>query len=180
MTMEPEVEAEIDQESRICPECGAEESGYFCRSCGALLRGDDRVLCPRCRQVIPAGDFCNQCGQGLGGVALSLRQLAMAGDTFWVTDEVPEPVSNLEPSVFSSGISMELAQAELPDWLHELPVDSVPNEGQPHIYPSLEPIGRRGVGGGQAQFVTVAILFTGLLLAGMMIMVIVFLLRGGG
>ncbi|MEJ2212235.1 MAG: hypothetical protein P8129_24865, partial [Anaerolineae bacterium] len=80
--MEPEAEFETDEEIMFCPECGAEESGYFCRSCGTLLRGEDRILCPRCHEVVPNGDYCNQCGQTLTGFALHLRQLALAGDDF--------------------------------------------------------------------------------------------------
>jgi len=72
--MDPEVQAEEGEESRFCPECGAEESGYFCRTCGTLLRGEEMVLCPRCHHVVPDGDFCNLCGQTLGGIALNLRQ----------------------------------------------------------------------------------------------------------
>lgn len=177
--MEPEVETEIEQQDHFCSECGAEETGYFCRSCGALLRGDTSVLCPRCRQVVPAGDFCNQCGQGLGGVALSLRQLAKAGEPFWVGDEAPAPAFILEPSVLPAGSSMDLAQAQVPDWLHDLPVGLEPIAGQPHVYPSLEPIGQRRQGGGRGQFVMVAVLLMGLFLFAMMIMVLVFLVRGG-
>lgn len=177
--MEPEVEAETNQQDHFCPECGAEEPGYFCRSCGALLRGDTSVLCPRCRQVVPAGGFCNQCGQGLGGVALTLGQLAMAGEPFWVNDEAPAPAFALEPSVLPPGRSMDLAQAQLPDWLHDLPVDSQPIAGMPHVYPSLEPIGQGSQGGGRGLFVSVAVLLMGLLLLAMMLMVVVFLVRGG-
>ena len=175
--MDPEVETETNQQDHFCPECGSKETGYFCRSCGALLRGDTRVLCPRCRQVVPAGDFCNQCGQGLGGVALTLGQLAMAGEPFWVSDEVPASV--LEPSVLPTDRSMDLAQGEVPDWLHDLSVDSMPLEGQPHVYPSLEPIGQGSQGGGRGQFVIVAVLLMGLLLLAMMILVLVFIVRGG-
>ena len=177
--MEPEVEAEIKPRDRFCPECGAEETGYFCRSCGALLRGDTRVLCPRCRQVVPAAQFCNQCGQGLGSVALTLGQLAKAGDTFWVTDAVPEPESGLEPSVLDPDELMELDRADFPDWLEDLSIDTGLNEGQPHIYPSLEPIRRRRTSGGGGKFVGLAVLLMGLLLFAMMFLVLIFLARGG-
>ena len=95
MIMDPETEIEMEPEGEFCPECGAEESGYFCRSCGTLLRGQEDVLCPRCHQVVPAGDFCNRCGQNLGGIALNLRQLALAGDDFWVTAEAAVPATPL-------------------------------------------------------------------------------------
>jgi hypothetical protein len=139
--MEPEVQAEENIEPRVCPECGAEESGHFCRACGALLWGDDMVLCPRCHHVVPDGEFCNLCGQGLGGIALNLRQLALAGGDFWVTALSPPPAApeSAEQSLVEPDESLQLDKAELPDWLEELSVEAPP-EAQAHTYPSLQPI----------------------------------------
>ena len=53
--MMPEDEPETDGESISCPECGSKETGYFCRNCGRLLQGEDKVLCPRCHGIVPAG-----------------------------------------------------------------------------------------------------------------------------
>jgi hypothetical protein len=72
-----------------------------------------------------------------------------------------------------------MAQTQIPDWLHELPVGPEPLEGQPHIYPSLEPMGPGSQGGGRGQFVVVAVLLMGLFLFAMMVLVLVFLVRGG-
>jgi len=58
----------MEDQNRYCPECGSQESGFFCRNCGALLSGEDNVLCPRCHHIVPDGKFCNQCGQGLSGM----------------------------------------------------------------------------------------------------------------
>lgn len=140
--MDPEIQAKGDIESRFCPECGAEEGGYFCRNCGALLRGEDMVLCPRCHHVVPEGEFCNLCGQSLGGIALNLRQLALAGGDFWVAAMSPPrlaPESTDQEGLAPDG-SVRIDAAHLPDWLKELSVEAAPPQVQAHTYPSLEPI----------------------------------------
>jgi hypothetical protein len=119
--METQAQDHTNAEDRHCPECGYEEAGHFCRNCGTLLHGDGLVLCPRCRQVVPDGDFCNQCGQGLTGLALGLRQLALAGDAFWVAEDTAMLPSSVEPSLLPPDASVELADAQLPDWLQEVP-----------------------------------------------------------
>lgn len=176
--MDPEVQAEESIESRFCPECGSEESGYFCRNCGALLRGDDMVLCPRCHHVVPDGEFCNLCGQGLGGIALNLRQLALAGGDFWVTALGPPPAApgSADQSVLEPDESVRLDEADLPDWLKELSVEEAPPEVQAHTYPSLEPIaeGKRR----QGRFVVFVLLLLGLLLLSLIVGAGYLLMRG--
>ncbi|MGD9405176.1 MAG: hypothetical protein PVH95_08505, partial [Anaerolineae bacterium] len=130
----------MDSEGVFCPECGADEAGYFCRNCGTLIRGEEMVLCPRCRQIVPHGEFCNQCGQKLGVMALDLHQLALAGDDFWVSDGVLELPEETDTGLLEPDDSVVLAEAELPDWLKELPTESVAAETKPHVYPSLRPI----------------------------------------
>jgi hypothetical protein len=176
--MEPEVQAEENIEPRLCPECGAEESGYFCRACGALLRGDEMVLCPRCHHVVPDGEFCNVCGQGLGGIALNLRQLALAGGDFWVTALSPPRAATesegqgvLEPDEL-----VRLDEADLPDWLQELSVEAAPPEVQAHTYPSLEPIAESQ--GGQRRTTPWVFLVLALLLLGLIVGVGYLLMRG--
>jgi len=182
--MESELQAELNPEGPFCPECGVDESGYFCRNCGTLLRGEEMVLCPRCRQVVPHGEFCNQCGQSLDAIALDLQQLAVAGDDFWVSAGAPEEVSDLpddmEPALLEPDESVVLAEAEVPDWLRELPTDSAPAEVKAHIYPSLrpiieepeQPVARQG------RFLTPVFLLLALLLLGL-VFVVVFLLLSG-
>jgi hypothetical protein len=185
--MESEIQEETNEENRFCPKCGFEETGYFCRDCGELLRGEGMVLCPRCHQIVPDGDFCSQCGQSLGGLALSLRQLAMAGDTFWVTGEAAAPVTEPEPTLFEPepllfepDESVELANGELPDWLQELPTETAPIEVQEHIYPSLRPIeGERSPSRRNTAFSTLIILMA-MLMLGLMALTVIILLRGGG
>jgi hypothetical protein len=182
MIMDPETQIETPPAGEFCPECGAEENGYFCRSCGTLLRGQDDVLCPRCHRVVPSGDFCNQCGQNLGGIALNLRQLALAGDDFWVTTAPAAP--SPPPGGGDSGIwepdpSVFLEDAELPEWLQELPAQSAPAEVKAHVYPSLEPIEEEREFSGQGRLFTVMILLLGLLLLAL-VFIVVFLLIGGG
>lgn len=140
--MEPEEQDEMSEEVRFCPECGAEEGGYFCRKCGALLRGEEMVLCPRCHHVVPSGEFCNRCGQSLGRIALNLRQLALAGGDFWVSAMSPPslPSSEAQQSFLGPDDSVALDAADLPDWLQELSVESAPPEIQAHVYPSLQPM----------------------------------------
>jgi hypothetical protein len=138
--MESETKIEMSLDYDFCPECGAKESGYFCRKCGSLLRGEEMILCPRCHRVVPEGDYCNQCGQSLGGLALRLRQLAMAGDAFWITTEADVPRADAEGGLWEPDETVELAEAELPDWLQELPAESAPADVESRIYPALEPI----------------------------------------
>lgn len=178
--MDPEEQTEIGGQDLYCPECGSEETGYFCRSCGALLRGGEMVLCPRCHQVVPSGEFCNRCGQGLGELALSLAQLAMAGDTFWVTDATSMPVEALEPDILTPDESVALADAALPDWLQALPTESTPANVDLRIYPALRPIEEKGPTSGQGRFLTLAILLMGILLLGLMGLVAIILLGGWG
>ncbi len=168
--MEPEANLETPAETIFCPECGAEEAGYFCRNCGTLLRGEDQVLCPRCHQVVPDGDYCNQCGQSLSGIALHLRQLALAGDDFYVTSlglPAPVPPSEAEPSLFAEDELQPLEAAELPTWLQELPVESAPAQVRERIYPALRPVEKRRAGAWPGRFLTVLVLLLGLLLLGL-------------
>jgi hypothetical protein len=142
--MASEMQDELNPEGRFCPECGMDESGYFCRNCGTLLRGEEMVLCPRCNKVVPHGDFCNQCGQSLEAIALDLQQLALAGQDFWVSAGTLEQLSvqpeGIELAQLEPDESVVLAEAEVPDWLKELPAESAPAEVKGHIYPSLRPI----------------------------------------
>lgn len=180
MNMEAQARDEMNTDDRQCPHCGFEETGYFCRNCGELLHGDDDlVLCPRCRQVVPEGEFCNQCGQFLGGLALSLRQLALAGDAFWVTGETALPPGSPESSLLALDESVEVAPGELPDWLQELPGESVPPEVQQHIYPALRPIETEKSPRQQRRFLIVVILLMGLMLLSVVFMALYALLGGG-
>jgi len=82
------------------------------------VHGDDRVLCPRCHHIVPAGKFCNQCGQTVSGVGLNLRQLALAGDTFFLssTDAFPTVVGVEDESLLlQPDESVQLSQGDLPD-----------------------------------------------------------------
>jgi hypothetical protein len=181
--MEPDPQAEMKTGGNFCPECGAEEGGYFCRSCGTLLRGEDRVLCPRCHQIVPSGDFCNQCGQTLGGIALSLRQLSLAGDDFWVTAATPAPPvatrDGSQVTMLAPDESIPLAGAELPDWLQELPTDSAPDEVKAHVYPSLRPIEEQSRPIQQGRFLMAVFVVLGLVLLALVFVVIFLLMRGG-
>jgi hypothetical protein len=183
MTMDPEAQIETEPEGEFCPECGAEESGYFCRSCGTLLRGQEDVLCPRCHQVVPAGDYCNRCGQNLGGIALNLRQLALAGDDFWVTAAAAVPATpsgDAEVGLLEPDESVVLADADLPDWLQELPTESAPSEVQAHVYPSLQPIEEEREFSRQGGLFTAMMLLLGLLLLGLVALVVFLLVGGAG
>ncbi len=180
--MEPEAQVEADSQNRFCPTCGAEESGYFCRVCGTLLRGKDRLLCPRCHQVVPGGLFCNQCGQSLGGIALELRQLAEAGDEFWVTSGAAKPPAKVEPaSLFEPDTTVELDAARLPAWLQELNTKSAPSDVEERIYPSLRPIEeRRGPVGRSKLFVVLVLVMFVLMLAMVILTIVIALSSGGG
>jgi hypothetical protein len=181
--MESKLQDEMEPEGSFCPECGVDESGYFCRNCGTLLHGEEMVLCPRCRQVVPHGEFCNQCGQGLEGVALDLQQLAVAGGDFWVSPEALKQSAALpdgmEPALLEPDESVVLAEAELPDWLKELPIDSAPAEVKAHIYPSLRPIEEPEQPVGQGRFLTPVFILLAVFLLGL-VFVVVFLLLSGG
>jgi hypothetical protein len=179
MNMEAQARDEMNADDRHCPKCGFEETGYFCRNCGLLLHSDDLVLCPRCRQVVPGEEYCNQCGQVLGDLALTLRQLALAGDAFWVTGATALSPSRPEPSLLTPDESVELAHAELPDWLQELPAESAPPEVQQHIYPALKPIQTERAASQQRRFLILVILLTGFLLLSVVIMAFYVLLGGG-
>lgn len=176
--MGPDAEVETSSQAQECPECGSEESGFFCRNCGHLLRGEEMVLCPRCHQVVPNGEYCNQCGQGLGAIALQLQQLAMAGDTFWVTSGDGEISSFEEPILLEPDETLDLADAEAPDWLQELPAEAAPPEIVPRIYPALKPIESEPTGSRRNLFFTVVILLMFLVLVGMVV-VALFVLLGG-
>jgi hypothetical protein len=181
--MEQETQGEMGAERNFCPECGMEETGHFCRNCGTLLRGEDLVLCPRCHDIVPGGDFCNRCGQYLGGIALNLRQLALAGDDFWVTAATPAspamPSGGADLGPVEPDASVVLADAELPNWLKELPVDSAPAEVQAHVYPSLTPIQERERGGSRRTILTLVLVLLVLLLLSLVVFVVVLLVRGG-
>lgn len=181
--MEQGTGGEMGAERQFCPECGMEETGHFCRNCGTLLRGQDLVLCPRCHHVVPEGGFCNRCGQHLGGIALNLRQLALAGDDFWVTAATPAspamPSGGAELSLVAPDASVVLAEAELPDWLKELPVDSAPPEVQAHVYPSLTPIQEEKRGSYQGTAVTLVVVLLVLLLLILVGTAVFLLVRGG-
>lgn len=175
--MDPKTQTDEGAEGRFCPECGAEESGYFCRACGALLRGEDMVLCPRCHHVVPDGEFCNLCGQTLGGIALNLRQLALAGGDFWVALASPAPAAeSVDQNVLEPDESVLLDEAELPEWLKELPGPAAPPEVQAHTYPSLKPIAEDQ--GKQGKFMVLVFLLLGLLLLGLIVAVGFLLMRG--
>jgi len=181
--MEPGTEPEGTQEDQVCPECGAEEQGYFCRQCGALLRGEEMVLCPRCHQIVPDGEFCNQCGQTLSGIALHLRQLALAGGDFWVTAgsaEAAEPAEQ-EPELEPLGPDEEmvLEDAELPDWLQQLPTASAPDEVKERVYPSLQPIAAESQGADQSRFLILVVALMLLVLVGLVAVGALFLMQGG-
>jgi hypothetical protein len=133
--------------------------------------------------VVPAGDFCNRCGQNLGGIALNLRQLALAGDDFWVTAAAAVPATPLggpEAGLLEPDESVVLADANLPDWLQELPTESAPPEVQAHVYPSLQPIKEEREFSRQGGIFTAMILLLGLLLLGLVAMVVFLLVGGAG
>jgi hypothetical protein len=164
----------------FCPQCGSEEDGFFCRNCGTLLRGEDMVLCPRCHQVVPDSEYCNRCGQNLAGLALSLHQLATAGDSFWVTSEINAPPVPIKETVLEPDTSVRLAEPQLPDWLQELHTETAPAELGPRIYPALEPVGREREGASRnTSFLAVVIVSMLVLMIGLMFLVIFILLRGG-
>jgi hypothetical protein len=111
-------------------------------------------------------------------MALDLHQLALAGDEFWVSDgalELPEETENgsLEPDE-----SVVLAEAELPDWLKQLPTEPVAAETKPYVYPSLTPIEEVAPPVPRGRFLTPVFLFLALLLLAL-VLVVMFLLVSG-
>jgi hypothetical protein len=179
--MDDQTLAATDADGRTCPQCGASETGFFCRNCGALLYGEDLVLCPRCHQIVPDGEYCNQCGQGMEGMALRLSQLAMAGDEFWVTSAPDGLPADPEETLLLPDESVSLAAPELPDWLQELPSKELPAESESRIYPALRPIDeehdrlpRSGA------FLTVVIASILILVLGVTFLAILILVRTGG
>jgi hypothetical protein len=189
MFMEQDAPVETGKEDRFCPTCGTEEGGHFCRVCGALLDGEELVLCPRCHQVVPGGQFCNQCGQSLRGIALELRQLAMAGDAFWMTSEtdsgrfktgLDDPAQADFGSSLQIDESVRLDDADLPDWLQELASASEPAASEARVYPSLEPIkeGRSTTGPGTLFVMLILLMFV--LMLGLVILTITIALDLGG
>jgi hypothetical protein len=181
--MEPGSEPEVTREGPLCPECGAEERGYFCRQCGALLRGEEMVLCPRCHQIVPDGEFCNQCGQSLTGIALHLRQLALAGGDFWVTAAAAAPAEPAQPVEEAAALEPDekvaLEKADLPDWLQQLPTASAPDEVKERVYPSLQPIVDESQSARQSRFLIVVVVLMGLVLVGLVTVGALFLMQGG-
>jgi hypothetical protein len=180
--MEPDNRVEMSRENRFCSECGSEESGYFCRACGTLLRGEEMILCPRCHQIVPDGKFCNQCGQRLFGIALHLRQLAQAGDEFWMTSATPKATISEtlapEPDLVAFDESLIMSDTEVPDWLEELSSPLVRADSR--IHPMLKPIEKeRGVRLRSTVF-TAAILLMFSLMVGLAFLAVFVLLRGGG
>jgi len=177
----------MEDQNRYCPDCGSQESGYFCRNCGALLTGEDNVLCPRCHHIVPDGKFCNQCGQGLSGIGLHLRQLALAGDTFWVASGEPTPAVAVpmpaEMPALEPDESVQLAQADLPDWLRDIPVPlsaSAPARSEEHVYPALKPIEAAPVQRPQRSFLVAVLLLMMVMLLGIVFMAILVALRSLG
>jgi len=127
---------------------------------------------------VPYGEFCNLCGQNLGGIALNLRQLALAGGDFWVTATASPPTASegVNGSVLEPDESMLLDEAELPDWLKELPVESAPPEIQTHTYPSLKPIAEEE--GKQGRFMVLLFILLALLLLSLIAAAGFLLMRG--
>jgi hypothetical protein len=182
LLMEPEADLERNADKAFCPECGAEESGYFCRSCGALLRGEDLVLCPRCHQIVPGGGYCNQCGQSLGGIALDLRQLAVAGGEFWVTSSaIPtgSAPAESEADFLAEDDLQQLEHAELPDWLQEMPVPAASDAARVRVYPALQPVPPVQAGAIKGRFLIFLILLMGLMLLGLVVVTILVLIQAG-
>jgi len=131
---------------------------------------------------VPHGDFCNQCGQGLGAIALDLQQLALAGHDFWVSagtfEEGPGAADGEEAAQLEPDESVILAEAEVPDWLKELPADAASAEVKAHIYPSLRPIEEREEPARQGRFLTPVFVLLALLLLGLVAFVVFLMLSG--
>jgi len=180
-------DADAADDLLFCPECGAPETGFFCRQCGTLLRGEEKVLCPRCHQIVPDGDYCNQCGQSLVGIALNLRQLAMAGDDFMITSTTapPSPAAARVPVVAAAedtlalapDESIELEAPELPDWLEELPKTRAPREVRERIYPTLRPVESNEATQDQGRYLVAVVILLTLALVGLVGFVLIVLAR---
>lgn len=177
--MESSVPKEPASEMHVCPECGTEETGYFCRICGALLYGEDNVLCPRCHHIVPDGEFCNQCGQSLGALALQLKQLQMAGDSFWVTSEDAASAIPEQVDLFSPDESVTLAAGSIPDWLEELNAVSAQPKAEERIYPALRPIQHKRTGGRSNLFMILVIVMFVIMLGLVALTVVAALISGG-
>jgi hypothetical protein len=53
-----------DEQSTICPSCGAAAKGRYCASCGAPLAG---AACASCTAPLsPGAKFCHRCGTAVG------------------------------------------------------------------------------------------------------------------
>jgi hypothetical protein len=181
--MDAEAELENGSDIQFCPKCGAGERGFFCHACGTLLRGDEMILCPRCHHVVPDGEFCNQCGQNLAGIALNLKQLALAGDDFWVTASTLAgaggPAEGLPGSLLEPDESVVLAEGDLPEWLDDLSMGLGPAVGKAHVYPSLRPIEAQVSAAPRSLWIG-AIVMLGLILLSLVFVAIILLSRGLG
>jgi hypothetical protein len=131
---------------------------------------------------VPSGEFCNQCGQALGGIALNLQQLSMAGEDFWVSaaSSVPAPAGRADLGPQVPDESVHLAEADLPDWLAELPASSVPAEVKAHVYPSLKPIETQEPSPPRGRALTLVILLLGVLLLSLVGLALVLMLGLAG
>ena len=104
----------------------------------------------------------------------------MAGDAFWVTSGGGETSSFEESALLELDEKVALADVEPPDWLQELPTDSVPPEIGHRIYPALEPIVEEQTSSRRNAFFAVMVLLMGLLLLGMIVVVLYVLVGGLG
>jgi hypothetical protein len=89
------------------------------------------------------------------------------------------PSDGAELSLVEPDASVVLVDAELPDWLKELPVDSAPAEVQAHVYPSLTPIQEGERGSSQRTVLTLVFVLLVLLLLSLVVFAVVLLVRGG-
>jgi hypothetical protein len=119
----------------------------------------------------------------MAGLALNLRQLAMAGEEFWVTSAVPAPDSPAQDGLAWGTLepdeSIELAEAELPDWLSELPVEEAPPEVRATVYPLLVPIEGKSRESRRHPLLMLVMALLGLLLIGLIALVVYLVLYGG-
>ncbi|MEJ2212236.1 MAG: hypothetical protein P8129_24870, partial [Anaerolineae bacterium] len=90
-----------------------------------------------------------------------------------------EPAAaEIDSDFFFEDESMELEEAELPDWLHELPVETAPAQVRERVYPALRPMQERQATGVQSNFVIYLILLMGLLLVGLVAVTVLVLVQG--